>query len=423
MNDNDILKYRKHNFEDIKDILETMKDPKKVSRTLLNNLFSNVGKKLPDGTTEVRPPKYRITDYFDIPANMLVNQPKAVKNTTFGLFLYNAFVLADLLKDTIEYINVAIDGDNFETIVNALGTLILHQKLPMEVFSKFCSRTVWLGYQSELFMPGMSVELIIPNKEVKKLKVKLLNENPEFLERNTIDITQVGKFGTTIEAPLLEEAARIRKENYAGRLYDMGKPTFGNNYKNMNVINGVLPDPVTGTYKINENCYNEGINDWNFDMLANKTMSASYARGVGTQVGGTYAKYVGIMMQTLRAGPKNSDCDTKMYVNFEVTKKNREIILYTYGLIDGKLTMISDPISRQLVGKTIKIRSPLFCKMKDCLCNKCLGDKFYLLGIENIGLTTNIPLDSQKLKSMKSMHDMTIKPYPVNPKEYMEFVR
>ena len=425
MNDNDILVYKKYNFDDIKEIVLFLANPKNINRTSLTNIFSNKCSKQDPKTGEisVTAPKYKITDYFDLPAKVLPNQPTEVKDTTLGIFLFNSYVLCQAFGEKIQYVNETLNEKWCGKIQNELAKLIIEKQLTTEQYAKFTSYSVWLGYQNEIVMPGMSVDLIVPPKEVTDLKKTLMKEHPELVEKKVVDIPTVSAYHDKIEKPLLDKAEEVRDNNYAGRIYEMKKPSFGNNYKNRSITNGAMFDPVSGKYKINTNSFNEGIDEWNFDVLANKCMVASYNRGVNTQIGGTYAKYVGIMMQTVRAGPKGSDCGSKNYVKLQVTDDNKDIIVSSYGLIDGKDTLITDAIAKKLVGKTISLRSPLFCKNPHYLCNKCIGNRFYDLGIENIGLTTNVPLDAQKLKSMKSMHDVSINTITVNPIDHIEFFK
>lgn len=421
MNDYDILKYVKLDYENIKEDVLFLANPDNITRSSLTRLFSNRGTKQDPVTKEIsiEPAKYRCTDYFDLPANILPNQPESVKDTTFGIFIFNSFIIAQAFGSKLGYMNVAITEDNLDLLESRIANLIIDKKITIDEFGIFCNTLVWMGYQTELFMPGISLNLIIPNNNIMKMKKELFKEHPELIEKKVVNSIVVGEYHDKIEVPLLDEAEKLRQSDYSGRLYDLGKPSFSNNYKNNNITNGPLPDPSTGEYKINENSFHEGINAWNFDILANKSMIASYSRGVNTQIGGTYAKYVGIMMQTVVAGEKGSDCGTKGYLDFKVTKGNKKSIEFNYALINGKEIELTMDILNKLVGKTIKMRSPLFCKDKKCLCNHCLGNRAYYLGLKNIGLSGNIPLDAQKLRSMKAMHNMAIKTTPIDINDYL----
>jgi hypothetical protein len=101
--------------------------------------------------------------------------------------------------------------------------------------------------------------------------------------------------------------------------------------------------------------------------------------------------------------------------------KNKKQII-SIERIGSLFTMIGIGIQKSwsdVIGKIIKMRSPIFCKSKQYLCNHCIGNRSYILGIKNLGLTGNIPLDSQKLKSMKSVHDVSIHTVSVDLNTYI----
>ena len=67
------------------------------------------------------------------------------------------------------------------------------------------------------------------------------------------------------------------------------------------------------------------------------------------------------------------------------------------------------------------MRTPLYCKGKKSICNICAGDSFYIMNIKNVGLTSSIPMNASLQKSMKKMHDLTIKTTPINMKDFIQF--
>ena len=123
----------------------------------------------------------------------------------------------------------------------------------VDEFAKYSSMAIWLSYFTELFMPGISLNFIVPNKELMEYKKKLLEENKDLLNKKTYTSDDVALYMERIENPLKAKARELLKDDPAMRLYDLAKPSFDNNYKNSNVINGPLYDPVSGEYKINTN--------------------------------------------------------------------------------------------------------------------------------------------------------------------------
>ena len=91
--------------------------------------------------------------------------------------------------------------------------------------------------------------------------------------------------------------------------------------------------------------------------------------------------------QDLKLGEKGSDCGTKLTMKVEITSKNKDLFLYRY-IVDKKtnnLVLLDAENIDSYVGKIVDMRSPMFCN-DECYCNKCMGELFYMLGVENFGI-------------------------------------
>lgn len=418
----DINRYVKRNYEDIKEDILKLANPDLITTDYLVELFSNKADSQNDkGEIIVDEPKYRVTDWFDLPAKVLRGQDNPVE-TTFGIFIFNSLCIANPFNGKVQYINEELNAKIFGKLNSKISQCLMENIITPTEYGEYVNTVLWLGYQTELFMPGVSTAIVIPNKKVAELKKKLLDEHPEFKDTNKqLTTNDIAIYTDEIEKPLLKLAKEEIANDPGARLMELKKPSFGNNYKNSCVENGPMIDSTTGGYRANNNSFQDGVTPDNFDLLANKTMFASYSRGVNTAVGGTFAKYTNSMMQAVVLDPPGSDCHTEGYLNYTVTKDNMSSIRYNFALVDGKLTRLTDDVMQKLIGKTIKMRSPLFCKSKTGICNKCAGDTFYIIGIKNIGLTSNIPMNASLNKSMKAMHDLSIHTTSVNLEDYMEF--
>jgi hypothetical protein len=85
--------------------------------------------------------------------------------------------------------------------------------------------------------------------------------------------------------------------------------------------------------------------------------------------------------------------------------------MYTYRYVledNGKLTEITPENIKNYVGKTVKLRSPLFCKGEN-ICSKCAGSLFYRMGVKNAGLLTSNFSSVLMNLFMKKFHDTSVK--------------
>lgn len=406
----DINSYRKLNWEDIKDDVILLSNHRNITKGLLTELFSiKTSGRDENGEISVKPSKYLVTDYFDLPAGILANQKESVKDTTFGSFIFNSLCLANAFGDKIPYINDELNDKGFGKVNKIVAKKIGAEEINVQEFGTYASATTWLGYQTELFMPGPSLRLIVPNKRVMETKKKLLKEHPEFTTGESVGSVVAGKYHDEVEVPLLKIAKEELAKDPSGRIYNLKKPGIGNNYKNSEITNGPLPDTLNqGNFFIVTDSFIDGTKRQSYAALANKALMGSVSRSVMTQRGGEYSKYIAIMMQAITLGPKGSDCGTTSYVEVDITPDNKGIFEYEYAVINGQTVEMTSDVLDKLVGKRVQIRSPIFCKMKDCICNKCMGNRPYRFGIKNYGMVASIPSERVKNASMKRIHNMAM---------------
>lgn len=102
-----------------------------------------------------------------------------------------------------------------------------------------------------------------------------------------------------------------------------------------------------------------------------------------------------------------TDCGTTGYLEEEVLEKNRQKIMYRYMIEGSKLVMLTPENFSSYVGKTVKMRSIMYCK-GDETCNKCAGDMSYKLDNREIGLGTTKISNTLLRMGMKKFHTANI---------------
>jgi hypothetical protein len=107
-------------------------------------------------------------------------------------------------------------------------------------------------------------------------------------------------------------------------------------------------------------------------------------------------------------GPKGSDCGSTKYIEVTLTDSNINNFDNRYiGVSGNKLLEITKENKKQLVGKTVKMRSPLYCKGygKDkCICNACGGNFYYEVDNTNIGLLASICATDLTQANLQKFH-------------------
>ena len=80
------------------------------------------------------------------------------------------------------------------------------------------------------------------------------------------------------------------------------------------------------------------------------------------------------------------------------------MLMYSYIVEGSKLVRLDSTNMDKYKGKTVKMRFSSLCR-SERICNKCAGDLYYLLGVENIGTATPQLASAVKNIFMSSFHD------------------
>ena len=108
-----------------------------------------------------------------------------------------------------------------------------------------------------------------------------------------------------------------------------------------------------------------------------------------TAVSGYLAKEILAALQTEVLDDYGSDCGTKRTLEIKLTAANKKDYLYRYIVLsNGSLLLLTPENIDKYLNQTVKMRSPMMCIGKK-ICNHCMGDLYYKLGIKNAGLTAS----------------------------------
>ena len=131
-----------------------------------------------------------------------------------------------------------------------------------------------------------------------------------------------------------------------------------------------------------------------------------------TQHRGYQTKQFNAVFQTVTLGPKGSDCGTKGALAVILTEKNLSKYIDQYIVLPtGKLVLITSDLDKKYMNHVVKVRSPMYClhlEDSDAICNMCVGERFYKLGVTSMGLTAS-DLSAQMMNaSLKLRHSLMV---------------
>ena len=389
--------------EELKNIILKMR-PDDITRTFIQENFGNM---YDEKSKKVLPSKFNTTDSITLKPNEYYNKEEI--KTTLGRLVTNKFFFEDGLREIVGYVNEPITKKKLKKIDETIANALLDNKVDIATIKKYYNKQQWLGLSvHSILCSSFTPETIKPLPEVLKLKEELFKKYEEDLKGPNGVI-----YANKIETMLIEEAKKVLDKDPGMSLYKSGaRGSFENNYKNMFIIRGPVYNNVTKRFDVLKNSFAEGIEKDNIPSYASQVISGAYPKAVGTRDAGYYSKKFFAVYQTTVLDEQGSDCGSKKYRLYHLTEKNYSNVKYRWINDNGKLVCLTPEIAPKYYGKTVQMRSPLYCTQHN-ICSKCAGDLAYRMKLKNIGLTVPDIASTYLNRLMKAFHSAVVDIYEI----------
>lgn len=353
--------------------------------------------KLGDGDTA----PFHLFDKFPLSAGIIENyKDKEPIITTCGLFLANRLVLVGAFGDKISYINSKPGSSDFSVskIDDTVANLILNGVCGRKEYDKYMQLGYFLGSMTAIGVPGLSRKALSTDPRVAKRRAELLE-----LHKDELDDPIVY---TKIEKELIDMDKAWLKGDSSERFYAVSaKKSYNEHRKKMYLTMGISLAFSGGAtqYVTTPGSLADGWDIKHLPTIANEIRRGSYDRGKGTAKGGEQTELILRVLNAVRITDKN--CNSNKGITLELTEKNGKEYLGRYVVIGpGKYDMLTKENLSKYVGKTVTIRSPMYCNTIGGLCYTCAGEYFSQLDTEAIGILGVMIGSKFTSISMKSMH-------------------
>lgn len=376
-----------------------------IDAELILDIFANHAT-TKDGKFVNVPSKFKSNDTFYLEKGEYFNKERVLTNV--GLFMYNKILIEGDFEDIVGYVNTPIDGDVHASIEKKLTAALKDDKITVDQFVKYLNTLQWLTMQfNSVLATSFTLDTITPNKKVIAERDKLLKANADKLASGDI------KIAVDIEKKLTAMAKEELKNDPGIELYDSkARGKFANAYKNMQIMKG--PVYAQGKWRVVTHNFAEGLEKEDMTMYANSMIAGQYPKSVGTQIAGYLFKRITSGFQAVSADAKGTDCKTPNTLDILLTPTLRKDMIDRYIVDGGKYVLLSEDVIDKYIGKHINLRSVLYCRGGSKKCNICLGDIYYKLGIENVGLATSKLASTILNLNMKKFHDASANLYDID---------
>ena len=380
----------------------------KYIRTTAGKLEVLVGDTWEELTDVRATPIFELKDQIKLTNQDLENIEGTV-DTTVGRAIANKILLTVPFGKKMPYINAPFSVSDIEK-KTAEG--LSNGSIKVSEYIKLSNGATFLGGLSMLTNVAATPKNILPPPGLAEFKKKTKEEfdkkyGPDWIKDRTKCVEfqeELKRFDSEWlkDDPTLGKLLNKKiKDNARVKMYLTFGPEVGFNKdgSEMTFIENSLMDQYPEDKK-------------QISAMFNSSRSGSFDRGNETQKGGAAAK--DILRATSSYNISGDNCGSNIGLTIEINKENASGFKNRYQIVGNKLELITDPSA--LIGKTIVVRSPMYCKNNDSsYCKKCVGEtmgdyknglSLSVLNISNILLNT----------SMKSMHNtqVSLLPFDIN---------
>ena len=385
--------------------------PSDITFEFLVNNFGNTTS-ISNGTKTINAnkSKYNMTDVVNIKIPYLGFTGK----TTLGRLLYSKIIVEKCgLENVIGFVNEQITNSTNNKIEKLIANGLKEDLVSVDNMYKYVDTRDWLTLQLHgVICTSFTMRSLTKPKEVDELHKELLKKYKKELDANDEKVSEI------IEKALIAKTKEVLKDDIGMDLYLSGaRGSIDNNYKNINLTRGAVKNLQTGGYDVIKGSLMDGLDKKDMAAHSNNILMGAYPKAVGTQVSGYLAKELSSAMQTEVLGENGSDCGTSKGLTVTIPVGKPDDYLYRYIIENDKLVCLTPNVISKYVGKEVKMRSPMFCIAKDCICSKCAGEDFYKLGKRAIGLTATKVATTCSRLNMKKFHENLVKTRDIDLKD------
>lgn len=342
-------------------------------------------------------PPFWVSEEFMLTDGMIANyiSTKPVR-TDVGKFLINYVVLAEPFGDKVPYINDTIKTDDTD---KAVAKLISEDKIGRKEFNRYINNAFWLAEDGTMFTAALSEKTVGYDPKLTAKRKELYEKYKDRMNDPTVL--------TMIEKELADmENAYIKGDESEPFFLGAGSKTKEARKKFFCVfgMTRAFGDVEKSGFTFTKETLEEGWNPLNFTNCCNGVRRGSYGRGLETAKGGAESKFILRIFQEVKI--VEDDCHDTRGMTITITKNNIKTLMSRY-LVSGEI--IDESNADSLIGKTVRIRSPMTCKAKDGYCYKCCGKIFEETKQSAIGMQTLTITSAFTSDAMKSMHTSQVK--------------
>jgi len=325
----------------------------------------------------------------DLSSKVVYIHPQKTGNKSMNISLGRAWINI-ILPDDYELINEPLDKTKLNSLI-----IDLYKKYKVEKAAEIISNLQSEAFKLATIAPNtFNIDVFVPpikwiqeKKNFEKIADKLspleFKKEAEILTKELIAYINDSEF--RIEN-ILDSGAK------GNPIADWGALMVAKGY--VMDIEGNLLGPI-----IQSN--NDGYGKINYYHAASEARRNFFFRSSLTAQPGYLTTKTVMANAGLAIDDTSKNCNTKKYFEINITPEINNLIQQRYYVDEN--SKIQKIEGDKLIGKTIKLRSPLYCKAENGICPTCYGDFWKILNTKNIGILAGGAVNTVGVNSLMKM--------------------
>lgn len=303
---------------------------------------------------------YHPKESIKIKAGTIRNVKKDT-DTTYGRLLVNDLLLTQNIGEKIDF----TDGNWIKDgiLKNIMSRVAKDDSIDAKQAHNFVDALQFIASLTQFCVPSASEKSLSTDPKIAKRKLELLEKYKDKLNDPAVI--------SAIEQELVAMDRDWLKGDISEGFYKSGKD-FNVSRKRMFIMHGGEKSFIDDNkIEVTKFSLADGWDLKELPKVVNSLRDGAYGRGTATAMGGERVKKFQQTFQNSRISLE--DCGTNKGADFIINEYNKSFFIGRT-LMNKKI--LTEDIINNYIGKTVTIRSPLFCKAaKTDYCEICSGMK------------------------------------------------
>ena len=246
---------------------------------------------------------------------------------------------------------------------------------------------------------SFSIDTFIPPSDWLELKEQFEKKYKD-ISPDDIDIQKFTKEANALTAKLVRhmEKSGFRIQNV---LNSGAKGNPIDDWKALIVSKGFILDIEGNIRGPITNGTAEGYDTNQYYDAASQARRNYYYKAAMTAKPGYLARKVTMSNANIVVDTSKKDCRSRKYFEVFVDKTKAKLLKGRNHFVNGELIKINK--AEDVEGKTIKLRSPLYCRAKKGICPTCYGDHYKNIDTKNIGILAGGAINMVAVNALMKM--------------------